>query len=73
MSGGDGLTGPPAAGSPRTPPEPDEQRRLAERRMMDEMTRQRRAEAQQLVTLRYGCLSVIGLLILLLVLGFMLS
>lgn len=50
-----------------------EEARRAELRMRDEMSRQRRAEEAQIKALKFGCIGVITLMVLLLVLGFLLS
>ena len=64
-------------GAPGDGPSPDagalrehEARRLAERRLRDEIARHRRRERDDIVKLRNGCLVFVVILILLLALGF---
>jgi hypothetical protein len=62
---------PPDAKPPATPPSPEEQTRLAERRLLDEMARHRRAEQQQMQAVQWGCIGLLAAMILLMLIGFL--
>jgi hypothetical protein len=47
----------------------EDQLRIAERRLVDEMARHRRDEQRELQRFRYGCIGVIVALVVLLVIG----
>jgi hypothetical protein len=49
------------------------ERERAERRLVEEMARHRRAEQQQLATMKWGCIGVLSAIVVLLVLGFLFS
>ena len=60
--------GPPShAGAQRE----DDAGRLAERRLLDEIARQRRRERDDIVKLRNGCLVVVAVLVLVMAVGFL--
>jgi hypothetical protein len=71
--------GQPAARSPHpappavAPPPQDDEQRLAERRVLEEMSRHRRAERQQLAAFRWGCIGILIAMVLLMAIGFLLS
>ena len=59
--------GPPSdAGARRE----DDASRLAERRLLDEIARQRRRERDDIVKVRFGCLVVIAVLVVLMAVAF---
>jgi hypothetical protein len=49
------------------------ERERAERRLVEEMARHRRAEQKQLATMKWGCIGVLAAIVVLLVLGFVFS
>jgi hypothetical protein len=62
---------PPGPPPLKPPANPVDNQALAERRMREEMARQRRQEEQHLKALKVGCISIIAVTILAMVIAFM--
>ncbi|MBI2217435.1 MAG: hypothetical protein HYU51_09070 [Candidatus Rokubacteria bacterium] len=56
---------------PAAPLPPGEHQRLAERRLLDEMARHRRAEQQQMQAVKWGCIGVLSAMVLVMAILFL--